>query len=339
VSTIKHVAAHAGVSPSTVSRVLNAHANVDAHLARRVRDAIKQLEYQPSPTARALRRRRSHVWSLIISDIRNGFFGEVARGVEDAAQDSDLAVVLCNTDDDLARERAYVDLAIAERVAGVILSPASAAETSVARLAEAGVPVVLIDRAIEGGDVDLVAIDNRRAAHGAVRHLIDEGFERIACIGGPASASTARERIDGYREALAEAGRATDPQLVVNETFKPEGGTRAAAALLALPERPDALFICNGPQCAGAIPVIRSLGLSVPGDLGIVCFDDEVWTALTSPDITAVAQPAYEIGTEAAAILRRRLLDAGGAPRRILLTTELRVRSSSRRLTNAADGT
>jgi LacI family transcriptional regulator len=335
VSTIKQVAAHAGVSASTVSRVLNAHANVDALLARRVRESIKQLEYQPSPTARALRRRRSHVWSLIISDIRNGFFGEVARGVEDAAQDSDLAVVLCNTDDDLERERAYVDLAIAERVAGVILSPASASQTSVTRLAEAGVPVVLIDRAIESDDVDLVAIDNRRAAAGAVRHLIGEGFRRIACIGGPATASTARDRIDGYREALTEAGLPIDPELIVLDSFKPEGGMRAASALLALPDRPDALFICNGPQCAGAIPVIRSLGLRVPDDLGVVCFDDESWAALTSPDITTVAQPAYEIGREAAAILSRRLLDSTGGPRRTLLATELRVRSSSRRLTHA----
>ena len=305
-------------------------------MARRVRNAIKELDYQPSPTARALRRRRSHVWSLIISDIRNGFFGEVARGVEDAAQDSDLAVVLCNTDDDLARERAYVDLAIAERVAGVILSPASASETPVARLAEAGIPVVLIDRAIESDDVDLVAIDNRKAARDAVRHLIAEGFWRIACIGGPASASTARERIDGYREALSEAGLPMDDRLIVQESYKPEGGMRAAAALLSHADRPDALFICNGPQCAGAIPVIRSLGLRVPDDLGIVCFDDEAWAALTSPDITTVAQPAYEIGREAAAILRRRLLDDSGGARRILLNTELRVRSSSRRLTKPA---
>jgi LacI family transcriptional regulator len=330
-TTIREVAARAEVSTSTVSRVLNDQANVDALMARRVRKAIKELSYQPSPTARALRTRRSHVWTLIISDIRSGFFGEVARAVEDAAQDADCAVVLCNTDEDLGKERAYVDLALAERVAGVILSPASASQTSIARLDEAGIPVVLIDRAIDGGGFDLVTIDNRRAARAAVRHLIDQGFEHIACIGGPTTISTGRDRVEGYREALSEAGLAIDPQLTLVESFKRDGGERAANQLLDLPEPPDALFVGNGPQCVGAVQVIRARGLRVPADVGLVGFDDEAWTSLTTPDITTVAQPAYEIGREATALLRRRLAGDGGAPRQLILDAELRVRSSSRR--------
>jgi len=330
-TTIREVAAQAGVSTSTVSRVLNDQANVDALLARRVRRAIKELEYQPSPTARALRLQRSKVWTLIISDIRNGFFGEVARGVEDAAQEADCAVVLCNTDEDIGKERAYVELAIAERVAGVILSPASASQTSLGRLSESGIPVVLIDRSLDAGGFDLVTIDNRRAARSAVRHLIGEGFARIACIAGPTSISTGRERIDGYREALSEAGLEIDPLLTRMESFKRDGGVRAANALLDLADPPDALFIGNGLQCVGAMEVIRARGLQVPGEVGIVGFDDEAWSALTTPDISTVAQPAYEIGREATALLRRRIAGDRGAPRHLLLEAKLRVRSSSRR--------
>lgn len=326
--TIKQVAQRAAVSPATVSRVLNDHATVDPSLARRVRRAIEELGYQPSRTARALRT-GSRVWTLIISDIRNAFFGEVARGVEDAAQDADLAVVLCNTDEDLGKERSYLELAAAERVAGVILSPASWTETSVGRLRAAGIPVVVIDREVRSEALDTVTIDNRASGRAATEHLLERGYRRIGCICGPDSVTTARDRRAGYRDALQEAGLAVEPELIREESFKLDGGERGAAALLELSEPPDALFVGNGPQCAGALRVIRERGVEVPTGIGLISFDDEPWTSLTAPAISTVAQPAYAIGREAAALLHRRMSGDDGPPRRVLLEAQLQIRSSS----------
>ena len=327
-ATIKQVAQRAGVSPATVSRVLNDRATVDPSLVRRVRRAIEELGYQPSRTARALRT-GSRVWTLIISDIRNAFFGEVARGVEDAAQDADLALVLCNTDENVGKERTYLELAVAERVAGVILSPASWAETSVERLTAAGIPVVLIDREIRADNVDTVTIDNRAAARGATEHLLARRYRRIGCICGPSTVTTARDRRNGYRDALQDAGLPIDEELIREESYKTDGGERGAAALLELAEPPDALFVANGPQCAGAVRVLRERDVRVPTAIGLVAFDDEPWTSLTTPAISTVAQPAYAIGREAAALLHKRMAGDDAPPRRVLLNAQLRIRSSS----------
>jgi LacI family transcriptional regulator, galactose operon repressor len=326
--TIKEVAERAAVSPATVSRVLNDRATVDPSLVRRVRRAIDELGYQPSRTARALRT-GSRVWTLIISDIRNVFFGEVARGVEDAAQDANLALVLCNTDEDLGKERAYLELAAVERVAGVILSPASWAETSVDRLRAAGIPVVLVDREIMADGVDTVTIDNRASARAATQHLLARGYQRIGCISGPPTVTTARDRRDGYRDALQDASLRVDAELIREEGFKMDGGERGAAALLELAEPPDALFVANGPQCAGALRVLRERGVQVPTSMGLISFDDEPWTSLTTPAISTVAQPAYALGREAAALLHQRMSGDDGPPRRVLLNATLQIRSSS----------
>jgi LacI family transcriptional regulator len=330
-TTIREFAALAAVSTATVSRVVNGQSTVAPHLSRRVHSAIAELGYRPSRTARALRTQRSHVCHLIISDIRNPFFGEVARGIEDAAQDADLAVVLCNSDEQLAKEQMYVDLAVAERAAGVILSPASSHETSLARIREAEIPVVTIDRELDGGASDAVTIDNRAAAHEATRHLIEQGFERIACIGGPPALTTARHRVEGYRSALREAGLNGDSALVEEVSFKAEGGALAAERLLGRHPWPDAILVSNAPQCLGALGVLRGRGIAIPGDIGLACFDDEPWAALTSPAISTVAQPAYAIGREAAALLLRRIEGDDGPPRRMMLHAQLRVRASSLR--------
>ncbi|MGV1046969.1 MAG: LacI family DNA-binding transcriptional regulator [Solirubrobacterales bacterium] len=329
--TIGDVASHAAVSRATVSRVVNGHPSVDPVLTRRVRRAIKELGYQPSRTAQALRRQRSQVWNLIISDIRNGFFGEVARGVEDVAQDAGFAVVLCNSDERLDKERAYIDLAVAERVAGVILSPASVSETSLESLRQGEVPVVLVDREIVSSTADMVALDNRTAAASATRHLLANGFSRIACISGPSAASTAEQRTEGYCDALRSAGVDVDPELIRRESFKRDGGEAGIRALMQLAPPPDAVLIGNAPQCAGALAVLRSLGTRIPDDLGVVTFDDEVWMSLMTPDVSAVAQPAYDIGVEAATLLLRRLHGDAGTARRLLMDAEIRQRASSSR--------
>lgn len=326
VPKITDVARAAGVSPATVSRVLNGSTGVSKALAAKVQKAAADLGYVPFSSARALRRQHTRVWAAIVSDIENPFFTAVVRGIEDVARKVQHRLVLCNSDENLEREADYLDVAIAERMAGVVIAVASARESSVKDLIQSDIPVVAVDRAA-GRDVDAVVVDNRLGAEDATRHLLENGSRRVACITGPTRVNTANERLEGYRRALQEAGRDAPSDLIRRADYKEAGGHDAALSLLTSRNPPDALFIANNPMAAGALRAIRELGLTVPRDVAIVAFDDSPWCALTSPPLTVVAQPAYEIGRVAAELLAT----AGDkrTTRTITLTPRLIVRESS----------
>lgn len=326
VPKITDVAQAAGVSPATVSRVLNGSSGVSKALAARVHKAAADLGYVPFSSARALRRQHTQVWAAIVSDIENPFFTAVVRGIEDVARKVQHRLVLCNSDEDLEREAAYIDVAIAERMAGVVIAVASARESSLEPLLEAHLPVVAVDRAA-GRDIDAVVVDNRLGAEEATRHLLDNGSTRVACITGPTRVVTANERLEGYRRALTESGRSVEPELIRRADYKQTGGHDAALSLLTSRNPPDALFIANNPMAVGALRAIRELGLTVPRDVALVAFDDSPWCALTSPQLSVVAQPAYEIGRVAAELLAT----AGDkrTSRTIVLTPQLIPRESS----------
>ena len=326
VTKITDVARAAEVSPATVSRVLNGTGGVSPDLSSRVLKAASELGYVPCGSARALRRQHASVWAAIVSDIENPFFTAVVRGIEDVARQAQHRLVLCNSDEDLEREAAYVDVAIAERMAGVVIAVASDKESSLGPLIERHVPVVAIDRSA-GRDIDAVVVDNRLGAEEATRHLLDQGSKRVACITGPARVNTANERFEGYRRALTGAGIAIDEELIQRADYKESGGHQAALSLLTSRAPPDALFIANNPMAAGALRAIRELGLAIPSDIAIVAFDDSPWTTLTSPQLSVVAQPAYEIGRVAAELLGSAGTDRSA--RTIVLSPRLIVRESS----------
>jgi LacI family transcriptional regulator len=327
VTKITDVARAADTSPATVSRVLNGTGGVSPELKARVLKAAASLGYVPDGSARALRRQHASVWAAIVSDIENPFFTAVVRGIEDVARQARHRLVLCNSDEDLEREADYIDVAIAERMAGVVIAVASGKESSVEPLIARHVPVVAIDRSA-GRDVDAVVVDNRLGAEEATRHLIDHGSRRVGCITGPTRVNTANERLEGYRRAVVAAGLAVDETLIQRADFKESGGHQAALSLLTGRKPPDALFIANNPMAAGALRAIRELGLAVPKDVALVAFDDSPWTTLTSPQLSVVAQPAYEIGRVAAELLST----AGDrSARTIVLSPQLIVRESSMR--------
>lgn len=338
-ATILDVAARAGVSTATVSRVLNGKATVDPELAARVLEAARMLDYQPNGVARNLRRKATAVWALIIADIDSPFFTAIARGAEDAAQRSGYLVMLCNSDEVLAKERRYLLAAVTERVAGVILLPA-APETQVGMLTEHGIPVVAIDRPLLHDQVDTVLVGSREGARRATTHLAEQGYERIACITGPRGVYTAEERLAGYGEALQAAGRRVDATLVRHADFRAAGGRAAMRALL--PAHPDALLVTNNVMVVGVLETLRDAGLRPGRDLGMVSFDDTPWARLLDPPLSTVNQPAYEIGRAAGELLADRLTaghpPAAGrpgtppaAPRQVTLPAELLVRASSLR--------
>jgi LacI family transcriptional regulator len=327
--TIKDVARTAGVSPATVSRVLSGKDSVDPELARRVRATALELDYRPSSVARSLRTKRRAVWGIIVSDIRNPFFTELVRGVEDAAQQAGYALIVGNADERYDKEASYVDLFVAERMAGVILSPASQAMSDVGPLLDHAVPVITVDRELHRTGVDSVLVDNEGGGYQATKHLLLQGYGRIACITGPADRTTASSRLAGYVRAHREAGLPIEDELVRRADFKETGGAQAAENLLALSRPPDALFVTNNQMTLGALDAISRRGLKVPDDLGIVGFDDPPWAGLICPPLTAVAQPAYDIGATAADLLVRRIARASDGPERIVLPTSLIVRASS----------
>lgn len=330
-ATISDVAALAGVSTATVSRALNGKSTVDPALAERVARAVEELGYTPNGLARSLRRRETAVLALIISDVENPFFTAIARGAEDTAQAAGYSVMLCNSDENTAKERRYVEVAAQERLAGVIMSPTTG-DSDVRPLTAHRTPIVTVDRRLDSADCDAVLLDSRAAARDAVRHLVDNGYERIGCIAGPPGITTADDRLDGYRDALRETGRKYSAKLVRRCEFRETGGREAATQLLTRPDPPDALLVSSSTMSVGVLQAMAELGLRSGRDVGIVSFDDAPWATLISPALTVVSQPAHAMGQLAARLLLDRIGDGGARPTTTTtMAAQLIIRGSSAR--------
>ncbi|MER6951660.1 LacI family DNA-binding transcriptional regulator [Nonomuraea sp. NPDC000554] len=320
--TIYDVARQAAVSAATVSRVLNGNKTVDPAMVARVLTAVRELGYRPNAVARNLRRSQTTLWAVIISDIGNPFFTSMVRGIEDVAQHSGYSVVLCNSDENPDKEAVYVAAALSQQMAGVIIASSGngkAAKT----LIDSGTPVVAIDRELPRASVDTVVADNEGGAEAATRHLAEAGYQRIACITGPEGVSTADLRLRGYHRVADGPVRRAD--------LREQGGYDAMASLLAEDERPDAVFVANNLMAVGAMRCLAKHKVAVPGELGLVGFDDLPWADLVRPSLTTVAQPTYELGRVAARLLVDRIHTPAGKPSTIVLPTELHVRESSAR--------
>lgn len=328
---LKEVAERAGVSIATVSRVVNAPGTVRAETRARVERVIRETGYRPSRVARRLRveRGRSRLVGLMIPDIQNPFFAEVVRGAEDVAQARGYAVFLGNSDEDPAKERRYLEVMLAEQVDGVILPPHSTTDPAVDELLAEGVPLVCVDRRVDRARVDTVVVDSVRGAFEATEHLIGLGHRRIGFIEGRARVSTSRERLEGYRRALAEHGIPEAPELVRAGDSRLAGGRERTAELLALPDRPTALLVGNSLMTLGALESIQAAGLRIPEEIALVGYDDMPWALAVRPALTVVRQPGHELGRRAMELLLQRIEDPGRVPSLLMLQPELVVRGSS----------
>jgi LacI family transcriptional regulator len=328
---ISDVAKAAGVSTATVSRALNGVPTVDPLLARRAKDAADRLGYRPNAVARNLRRRRTAIWALIISDVANPFFTSLVRGVEDTSQQAGYSVFLCNTSEDPEREQRYLAVSEQEQVSGVILSP-NMRGSGVSSIIRAGIPLVAVDRPLTE-PTDSVLVDSAEGAETATMHLLEQGWTNPACITGPSYASTAQERAQGYRAAVASVKGPSAIMHVRHADFRPAGGRDAAADLLRMDPPPDAFFVANSEMMLGVLQELKERDLEPGRDVGLICFDDPPWASLLTPPLSVIAQPAYEIGVRAAQILLERIA-AGQTPaelQAIKLDTTLIVRASSLR--------
>lgn len=321
---IKEVAEYARVSVASVSRVMAGHTGVTAATRQRVLDAIKALDYRPDLAARRLRSRRTDTVGLIVSDIRNPFFTEVSRAVEDIAYQNRMRVILCNADEDPEKEAFYLDLMRDENVSGVILSPTLPALARF-RLDDYPFPVVLVDRCDRDTAANAVVLDNADSAYRLTSHLIEQGHRRIAFIYGATSA-TGRQRHEGYVTAMATHGLETLAEAVPATV---DAARSAAGEWISRRPLPDALVASNGLILLGVTEALQAAKLRFPNQIALAGFDDLPWTRLVEPGITVIAQPTYDLGRAAIDLLLQRIAQPAQAVRRVMLRGELRERGSS----------
>jgi LacI family transcriptional regulator len=326
-ATIKEVAERAAVSTATVSRALNG-GRVNPDLLARVESAIAETGYRPNRLARGLRRQSTMVWGLVISDVRNPFFTNLARAVEDVANASGHSVVLCNSDEDVEKESRYIEMLVDEQVAGIILTPALEDASTVDLPISHGIPVVAIDRRVRTAAVDTVLVDNHAGARDAVLHLAAEGARRIAVLVGDPRVTTARERLEGYVAALRQSGIEYEDELVLYGDIRGSNGRQLVSELLRT-DQPDALFVTNNLLTVGALEAIDAAHVKMPTELKVVGYDDLPLAALLKPGLSAVSQPTYDVGRRAAELLVERLNGGDRPAREVVLTPSLEIRGSS----------
>ena len=330
--TMREVATKAGVSAMTVSRVINESPRVSDDVRRRVEAAIADLGYVPNRLARGLIRQKTGALGLIVPDVANPFFTLVVRGAEEVAWRAGYHVILCNTQADIDRERGYIEDMLSFQVEGLLLAPVGERSRPNLRvLRKNNVPFVLIDRTIGGYDGDLVQGDSVGGARKLVEHLIGLGHQRIGMVTETAEVSTARDRLEGYRQALEHAGIAYSPELVLEASATDVGSAHdATLALLDLPEPPTAIFSVNNIAVVGVAEAARERGLRIPEDIAVVCFDDIEHASRFHPFLTVMAQPAETFGTIATQLLLDRLAGRIEQRRRlVVLPADFVVRESS----------
>ncbi|MCK2023722.1 LacI family transcriptional regulator [Microbacterium sp. kSW2-24] len=326
-TTIYDVASRAGVSPATVSRVFNG-TKVSPEKVEAVRRAAADLDFTPNRAARSLRTQTSEVIALVIPDIENPYFTEMARGVEDVASEAGYSVVLCNSDSQPDKESTYLQIAIAEHMSGVIIAAASDA-TNLDSILATGRPVVAVDRATRY-DLDGVVMANREAGIAATESLIAAGYRRIAYIGGPEDIDTAADRAAGWRQALTDAEREADIAALQRfATFRVDGARAAMEELLALPEPPDAVVAGNNLIGVGAIQVLTERGLTPP-QIGVAVVGSLPFTTLSPTAVSLVRLPARHMGVTAARMLLERIAGDAQPARTVVLRGETQRASSTR---------
>ena len=326
--TIRDVAAHAGVSLGTASRVMSGHPATSPEARSRVTQAVTALGYRPNVQARSLRLTRTHAIGLLLSDVRNPFFADVAHAAEQAALGADYVTLLGNANENVDQQDRYIETFLTQRVDGVVLAPQGRGSGSLEALIESQMPVVFVDRTVEGFQVPSVTTDSGAGLDEAIAHLAAAGHSRVAFIGGPQSISTGRQRYDAFVDVLPRHGIDIDPALITFGDFQEASGIRAAEQLLAGPNRPTAILAADNLMALGALAAIREHGLKLGSDVDVVAYDDIEWLAHFDPPISVIAQDAGAVGRCAVELLLSVI--NGGDPESIVLPTTFIDRSSGR---------
>ncbi len=329
-TTLKELAARAGVHPSTISRVVNGDPlqRVSAETRARIEALLAETDYQPDIVARSLRLKQTFVLAMLVPDVTNPLFAGIFLGVEDVAVTAGYTVILANTDGSRARERHHLQQLEARKADGIILASASLSDPSVHWLRERSICHVLAYRFSDNDD-PFVGVDDAAGAATATRHLIELGHRRIAHLAGPRNVSTAVSRKQGFRAALKAADLRCPAELVVEAGFAEESGWKAMESLLGLPAPPTAVFAVDDMTAIGAYQAVLDRGLRIPEDVAIIGFNDVPLASRLEPGLSTMRVPVREIGSVAAQALLNQLGDDDYRPCRLILQPELVVRAST----------
>lgn len=336
-TNIKHVASLTGVSASTVSRVLNGKSYVNTATRQKVLEAVKQTNYRPNVLAKSLKMGRSNMICIMVPSIQNSIFPEITRGVEDVARKNGFTVVLCNTDEDVAVEKSYIDKMKTRWIDGFIVCSNIGSSDHIRDLRADGFPLVLVNR-FEERDInvlDTVSVNSYQAAYDGVKYLISTGHRRIALAYGREELYFYRERYRGYCQALADNGIPYEERLVMRETSGVDSFYRLTQEVMRLDAPPDAIFTTSDPKAFVVMHALHDMGIRIPQDVSVLGFDNVNLSSMVEPPLSTVAQPLYEMGAVAAKNLIRqiRYKDKNGElppPVRNVLEVNLIVRRSTR---------
>jgi LacI family repressor for deo operon, udp, cdd, tsx, nupC, and nupG len=326
-SNIKDVAKLAGVSTATVSRVLANNYPVANKTKNRVLEAVQSLNYEPNRMARNLRKRETKTVIVLLPDLKNPFFSEVIRGMEDVAAREGYHLFLGNTNNDVEREREYIKMLNEQMADGLILTTARIGKDDILQLSEKK-PLVLACEYLEGTDIPCVSIDNIGSARRATNHLISLGHKRIAHLSGPINVVLCRDRMNGYLQALHSKGIPVDESLMEAGDFSIDSGYLLTRKLLSLERRPTAIFAANDEMAIGAIKAVKEAKLSVPEDVAIVGFDNIPISTIIEPALTTISQPKYIIGKTAMEMVLNLIKKVPIPRHQMVLPEELIIRES-----------
>lgn len=330
--TIKDIAEKAGVSYATVSRALNYKYGVNPSTRRQILEIASSMNYSPNAIARGLVKKQTHTIGLIIPDITNPFFPEVARGVEDMSEKMGYSIFLCNSNWDKTKENRYVKLLIEKRVDGLILAPSASVITEEDRQIYSRLPVVLMSGVQSGSGTSSVVVDNVKGGYIAGKYLIEKGRKKLCYIGGAEDSFSVKERFEGFFQAAESSiSVSLSPDLVKFGDYRQKSGYRIMKELLENRNIPDAVFASNDLLAIGVIQAIRASGLKVPEDISVIGFDNIAAAGFGEVELTTIEHPKYRMGELAAGILLEKidLKPEMQENKRVVLEPELIIRRTA----------
>ncbi len=335
-STIHDIARELNITASTVSRALNDHPRISEQTKRVVKEVAEQVGYRTNQIASALRSGKTMTVGVIVPTADRSFFSSVVRGIEETAKIRGYNVIITQSNDDEQTERAVVNTLLKAQVDGVFASVAKGSKdlAHFNLLCRLGIPVIFYDRVSDSLEVSKVTVDDFRGAYKATTHLIEQGFECIAHFTGEQHINIYRDRLRGYCQALKDFGRTVDERHIITSNMKMEGGRESMQKLLLMQQRPDAIFSSSDYAAVGAMQVAKEKGLRLPDEMGFVGFADEPFTTLVEPPLSSVNQHSRQIGEEATRLFFEQIEANNDSfvPRNVVLTPELIIRASSRKL-------
>lgn len=333
--TLKDIARNLNLSISTVSRALSDHPAIRQETKDIVNEEARKLEYYPDSVARSLQQKSTRTIGVIVPEIRHFFFSSAVDGIEDIAYQAGYTILVSKSNEDCEREILNTRSLVSNKVAGIIASVAQNTTdgSHFSSLANRNIPLVFFDRVLDDVDANKVVVDDFVGAYQSTRHLIEAGYRRIAHIAGPDHLKIARERLNGYRQALEEGGCEFCEELIVRVELDEQHGAEAVGELLDRDNPPDAIFAVNDPVAVGAHKEIRARGLNIPNDIGITGFSNNPVTEMIEPQLTTIDQHGYRMGQVAARLLLDEIEKGAGniAHETRVVETELLIRGSSQR--------